>query len=98
MFFQCQVKDRIRRADAAEANSLSTLALFGPSVALAHVAGVPSGTIDRFAMTYVILRGAYMFVYIWLQENRKFWILRPVVHYGSVFTAIGLYVLAGRRV
>ncbi|KAH8881154.1 hypothetical protein GQ53DRAFT_754617 [Thozetella sp. PMI_491] len=91
-------KARIRRADAAEANSLATLTLFGPAVAIASVAAVPAETINGLAVSYLALRIAYMGVYIWAGGNRNLWPLRSLTHWGSVFVAVSLYVIAGLQV
>jgi uncharacterized MAPEG superfamily protein len=52
------------RANAAQANSFEGLPLFIAAVIVAHPMGAPQARIDALALSYVLLRVAYIALYL----------------------------------
>ncbi|KAI1823067.1 hypothetical protein F4861DRAFT_351370 [Xylaria intraflava] len=90
-------KNKILRCEAAAANGRETLGVFIGAVLAANYASVPVETINTLAGSYLASRAAYNFIYIVLQENRKFAPLRSLVWIYGIGVCMTLFVKAGNR-
>ncbi|KAK6843734.1 hypothetical protein PG990_004394 [Apiospora arundinis] len=90
-------KGRILRSRAAAENGYETLPLFTGAVIASNMAGVPVSTINLLSLAYIGSRVLYNFIYIHLQENRKFATPRSTAWMMSVAAWFTLYVQAGLR-
>ncbi|KAK8139210.1 hypothetical protein PG984_002590 [Apiospora sp. TS-2023a] len=90
-------KGRILRSHHAATNGYETLSLFTGAVITSNIAGVPVSTINLLSLAYLGSRALYNFIYIHLQENRKYGPVRSVVWMASVGCWFTLYIQAGLR-
>ncbi|KAH8590604.1 hypothetical protein B0O99DRAFT_634211 [Bisporella sp. PMI_857] len=71
---------------------MTTVTLFGPAVAAANLAYVPVEMVNKLSVGYVLLRLAYVFIYVKIQENPTLLPLRPLAHWGSVLLVVAVYI------
>ncbi|RYP26175.1 hypothetical protein DL767_008127 [Monosporascus sp. MG133] len=90
-------KNRLLRCEAASANAQETLPLFMGSVLAANTAGVPAPVVNGLAAAYLGSRVAYNFVYVVLQDNPRFAVLRSIVWMAGLGCWMTLFVKAGLR-
>ncbi|MCJ1234678.1 hypothetical protein MMC14_002641 [Varicellaria rhodocarpa] len=89
-------KDRILRAEAAQANGLETLGVYAAGVVAMYVVGVEAGMMNALCGGYLVARGAYNAVYVWAdKEERVGW--RTAVWCVGVGFNVGMWVVAGNR-
>lgn len=79
------------RANAAQANSFEGLPFFIGAVALALQLGADSARVDQLALAYVVLRVAYIGLYVMDQAS-----LRSVV-FTAAFVVNGAILFSGYR-
>ncbi|KAJ0166666.1 hypothetical protein CTA2_6360 [Colletotrichum tanaceti] len=91
------VKERILRAKAASGNAFETLGFHCAAVVAANVAGVNPHTINILALSYVVCRALYNIIYVRLQDNRNFGLLRSLVWTASISISISLYFKAATQ-
>ncbi|KAK8090249.1 hypothetical protein PG997_005210 [Apiospora hydei] len=90
-------KGRIMRSKAAASNGYETLPLFTGAVIASNIAGVPVSTINMLSFAYLGGRALFNFIYIRLQDNRKFASARSLVWMASIGCWFTLYIQAGLR-
>ena len=76
-----------KRADWAHQNTLEAIPAFSAAVIIAHNAQGEQFIIDAISVSYVTLRIAYGFLYIFDKH-----ILRSIVWMGSMICIIGLFL------
>ncbi|KAI0471710.1 hypothetical protein GGR56DRAFT_86930 [Xylariaceae sp. FL0804] len=83
-----QVKGRILRAESAFANGLETLSLYAAAVVSVNVAAadVSPSVANALAVSYLGTRVAYNVVYVVLQDNPRWALVRS----GTWFAGIGI--------
>ncbi|KAK3322177.1 hypothetical protein B0H66DRAFT_601645 [Apodospora peruviana] len=86
---------RITRAKAAVNNGFETLAFFAGGVVAANAAGVPTAKLNKLALGYLASRVLYNYVYVILQDNKKFAGLRSLIWIVGVSIIFALYISAG---
>lgn len=77
------------RANHAQQNSYEAFPFFAAGVIIAHLCGTPQGTIDTLAVTFILARIAYGFLYI---TNRS--TLRSLVWLVGFGCTVALFVTA----
>ncbi|KAK4218046.1 hypothetical protein QBC37DRAFT_16385 [Rhypophila decipiens] len=87
--------NRFRRAKAASANGFETLALYAGGIVAANAAGVATPTLNKLALSYLISRGLFNYIYVFLQDNKKFAPVRTLVWMMGIGIIFGLYISAG---
>ncbi|KAK3399332.1 hypothetical protein B0T20DRAFT_409879 [Sordaria brevicollis] len=87
--------NRILRAKAASSNGLETIGLFAAGVVAANAAKVPVDTLNKLSLFYLGSRAVYNFVYVFLQDNRKFAPVRSLVWMASLGSIFTLFIKAG---
>lgn len=80
-----------KRAHWAQLNAFEAFPAFAAAVIIAHLAGAPQATVDRWAVAFVALRVAYGALYI-LDHPR----LRSLVWALALACVIGLFITAAR--
>ncbi|KAK0382866.1 hypothetical protein NLU13_8782 [Sarocladium strictum] len=88
-------KNRILRSQAASANAFETLSLFVGGILAANLAGVPIQTTNLLASGYLAFRFIFNITYVWLQDNRKFAVVRSIAFNGSMVCWMTMYIKAG---
>ncbi|KAJ9136750.1 hypothetical protein NKR23_g9632 [Pleurostoma richardsiae] len=86
---------RIRRANAAQDNGFESLGMYAGGIVAANAAGVLPATVNSLALAYLAVRVVYNFVYVILQDNRKFAPLRSLMWITSVGIMFALWIKAG---
>lgn len=90
-----QKLNRFRRAKAASANGFETLALYAGGIVAANAAGVATPKLNKLALGYLVSRAVFNFVYVFLQDNKKFAPLRTLVWMVGIGIIFSLYISAG---
>lgn len=86
---------RILRAKAASSNGLETIGLYAAGVVAANAAKVPVETLNKLSLFYLGSRVVYNFVYVFLQDNRKFAPVRSFVWMAGLGGIFTLFIKAG---
>ncbi|KAK3357306.1 hypothetical protein B0T25DRAFT_538820 [Lasiosphaeria hispida] len=89
---------RISRAKAASANGFETLGLYAAGVVAANVAQVETEAVNKLALTYLVSRAVYNFVYVHLQDNKRMAPIRSLVWLVSLYAIFALFVKAGIQI
>ncbi|KAK4167658.1 hypothetical protein QBC43DRAFT_311217 [Cladorrhinum sp. PSN259] len=89
------VARRINRAKGASANGFETIGLYAAAVVAANSARVDLVKLNKLTIGYILSRLVYNFVYIHLQDNRRFAGLRPLVWGAGIYVIIALFLAAG---
>lgn len=79
------------RANAAQANTFEALPFFIGAVVIAHQLGAAQGTLDALAVAFVLLRMAYVALYVADKAG-----LRSVVWGAALLVNIALLLLGAR--
>ncbi|KAK3951692.1 hypothetical protein QBC32DRAFT_343338 [Pseudoneurospora amorphoporcata] len=87
--------NRILRAKAAADNGLETIGLYAAGVVAANAAKMPVDTLNKLSSFYLVSRLVYNFVYIVLQDNRKFAPVRGLVWLAGLGTIFSFFIKAG---
>lgn len=93
-----QKLNRFRRAKAASANGFETLGLYAAGIVAANASGVPTATVNKLALGYIASRVVFNYIYVFLQDNRKFAPLRTLVWMAGIAIIFMLYTSAGRAI
>lgn len=93
-----QKLNRFRRAKAASANGFETLGLYAAGIVAANASGVPTATVNKLALGYIASRVVFNYIYVFLQDNRKFAPLRTLVWMAGIAMIFMLYTSAGRAI
>ncbi|KAL1839035.1 hypothetical protein VTJ49DRAFT_1935 [Mycothermus thermophilus] len=88
---------RISRARAAAANGFETLGLYAAAITAGNAAGLATGRMNRLALTYVLSRAVYNYVYVVLQDNARLAAVRPLVWGVGIAVVMGLFVGAAGK-
>jgi uncharacterized MAPEG superfamily protein len=88
--------DRVRRMEAAQANSIESFGLLGVSSLLAMHAGVNTGTVNGLMAVYVLARVGYSLAYV-LVETRSLSYIRSLMFWIGNISCVTMMVLAGKR-
>ena len=62
----------------------------------ANASGVPTATVNKLALAYIVSRVLFNYIYVFLQDNRRLAPLRTLVWFGGITTIFMLYTAAGR--
>lgn len=75
------------RANAAQANGFEGLPFFIGAVIIAHQLGAAQGTLDVLAAAYVLLRIAYIGIYVWGRGSLRsaVWAIGMLVNIAILF-------------
>ena len=79
------------RANAAQLNTYEALPFFFTAVLLAHYLNAPQGTLDLLCIVWLVLRGAYVMLYVADQAS-----MRSLVWASAVAVNIWIFVLGYR--
>lgn len=77
------------RANAAQANSFESLPLFIASVLVAQQSGAPQTWVDLLAVLFVVLRAAYIVLYV---RNLAAW--RSLIWMAGLGVCVAIFLLA----
>ncbi len=87
--WQAQLSGMPARAHAAHLNSFEAFPLFAAAVIVAQLNGVPQGTLDALALTFVALRLGYGVLYLVDQH-----MLRSLVWFAALALNVWIFVAA----
>lgn len=76
---------------------IDMLGYFGSGVVAAYVAGVAAPTANSLAVGYVLARAVYCFIYVRLQDDRRFARARSISWGICLALATSLWVSAGMK-
>ncbi|CAN8102601.1 unnamed protein product [Discula destructiva] len=93
--FNKQTLLRYQRAEAASANGLETVGLYAGAIAAAGAAGVPAETLNYLSASYLVSRVLYNYVYVILQDNRKWAPVRSLLWTAGLGVIFTLWIKAG---
>lgn len=79
---------------AAHNNALESLGVFASGVAAAVASGADPATVAQHATAYVVLRAAFVVIYIFLSTNELGGALRSATWWTSAYCAFRLFSLA----
>ncbi|KAI1262282.1 hypothetical protein F5Y18DRAFT_430183 [Xylariaceae sp. FL1019] len=88
---------KVLRAESAVANGIEGLPLFAAAVVAGNTAGLSTLTLNAASVGYLASRVFYNYVYITLQENRKWASIRTPVWFTGVAAIMTLFVKAGLK-
>ncbi|KAL2271548.1 hypothetical protein VTJ83DRAFT_919 [Remersonia thermophila] len=88
---------RISRARAAAANGFETIALYATAITAGNAAGLSAGRMNRLALTYVLSRAVYNYVYVVLQDNARLAGVRPLVWGVGIAVIMSLFIGAAGK-
>ncbi|KAL9636792.1 MAG: hypothetical protein Q9164_002603 [Protoblastenia rupestris] len=83
------------RTEAAHQNALESLPLFASAVICANIAKVDTETLNTVCAAFLLLRAAYIPLYIGI-TSRRYALARTGVWAGSIWCCLSLLVKAGR--
>ncbi|ETS73596.1 hypothetical protein PFICI_14542 [Pestalotiopsis fici W106-1] len=93
-----KVKSRILRAEAAFANGLETFGLYAAAVASVNAAPVHPALANGLAGAYLGLRAAYNLVYVVLQDDPRWALVRSALWFAGVGVVLAMFGVAGAAV
>ncbi|KAG0049796.1 hypothetical protein BGZ83_005383 [Gryganskiella cystojenkinii] len=88
--------DMIKRAQSAHWNGLETLSIFYGSVLAALHAGVPKDIVSYYAGLFLISRGAYNIIYIFLNTTRAAAGTRSFAWFTGMYACTKLFLAAAK--
>lgn len=89
-------RDRIVRAEAAQANGLENVGYFSAAVVAGNMAGLGKGILNTLSLGYLVSRGVYNWIYV-VGGTKKLALLRTGVFFGGQGLLFALFILAGNR-
>lgn len=89
-------RDRIVRAEAAQANGLENVGYFAAAVVASNSAGVSKGLLNALSLGYLMSRVLYSWAYT-VGETRKVALIRTGVFFAGQGMIFALFILAGNR-
>lgn len=93
---QHATRDRIVRAEAAQANGLENVGYFAAAVVAGNVAGLSKGLINCLSVGYLLSRGLYSWLYV-VGDTKGMAIARTGVFFGGQGLIWALFILAGNQ-
>jgi uncharacterized MAPEG superfamily protein len=93
---QHATRDRIVRAEAAQANGLENVGYFAAAVVAGNMAGLNKGLINCLSVGYLISRGLYSWLYVF-GDTKTMAIARTGVFFGGQGLIWTLFILAGYK-
>lgn len=87
-------RDRIVRAEAAQANGLENVGYFAAAVVAGNMAGLSKGVLNALSLGYLVSRGFYNWLYV-VGETKKLALIRTGVFFGGQGLLFTLFILAG---
>jgi uncharacterized MAPEG superfamily protein len=93
---QHATRDRIVRAEAAQANGLENVGYFAAAVVAGNVAGLSKGLINCLSVGYLISRGLYSWLYV-VGDTTNMAIARTGVFFSGQGLIWTLFILAGNK-
>lgn len=93
---QHATRDRIVRAEAAQANGLENVGYFAAAVVAGNVAGLSKGLINCLSLGYLLSRGLYSWLYV-VGDTKGLAIARTGVFFGGQGLIWALFILAGNQ-
>ncbi|WVR06824.1 hypothetical protein IAU60_003860 [Kwoniella sp. DSM 27419] len=91
-----KVRGRIQRAIAADINTHINLPLWAAAIGIASIARVPTSTLHRYSVIFLLARIAYNFAYI-LIERRVYSPVRSFLYGVGAYVSLALFVKAGNQ-
>jgi len=89
-------RDRIVRAEAAQANGLENVGFFAAAVVAGNSAGLSKTLLNSLSLGYLASRALYNWLYV--VGDKKAWAMaRTVVFFAGQGVLFSLFVLAGNR-
>jgi uncharacterized MAPEG superfamily protein len=89
-------RDRIVRAEAAQANGLENVGFFAAAVVAANVAGVSKLVLNSLSLAYLVSRALYNWLYV-VGDKKSLALARTVVFFAGQGILFSLCILAGNR-
>lgn len=89
-------RDRIVRAEAAQANGLENVGYFAAAVVAANVAGLSKSSLNALSIGYLVSRGVYNWTYV-VGATKKMALVRTAVFLGGQGMLFALFIMAGNR-
>ncbi|SCZ98303.1 BZ3500_MvSof-1268-A1-R1_Chr3-2g06282 [Microbotryum saponariae] len=83
------------RAEAANANGVEAIPLFGLAIIAGNMARLPAETMNRFVFTWLGLRALYNVLYIGT-NGHKLSFLRSLTFLGGILSTFNIFIKAGR--
>ncbi|KAM0720454.1 hypothetical protein Q7P37_004590 [Cladosporium fusiforme] len=87
-------RDRIIRAEAAQANGLENVGYFAAAVVAGNMAGLSKGVLNALSVSYLISRGLYNYIYV-VGETKKLALVRTGVFFAGQGMLFTLFIMAG---
>ncbi|RJE21592.1 MAPEG family [Aspergillus sclerotialis] len=91
-----QTLDKLKRMEAAHANSMENFTFFIAGILLAVQAGVPGETINKIGAWYTVSRVVFGLAYIFI-ESEPLSFVRSVAYWSGNVSCISALVLAGKK-
>ncbi|KAI0156484.1 hypothetical protein GGR57DRAFT_83095 [Xylariaceae sp. FL1272] len=92
-----KVVAKVLRAESACSNGFEGLPLFAAAVVAGNTAGLSTLTLNAASVGYIVSRVFYNYIYITLQEDRKWASIRTPVWFSGVAAIMTLFVKAGLK-
>lgn len=89
-------RDRIVRAEAAQANGLENVGYFAAAVVAGNMAGLGKGLLNALSFGYLVSRGVYNWIYV-VGGTKGLALVRTGLFFGGQGLVFALFVLAGNR-
>jgi uncharacterized MAPEG superfamily protein len=93
---QHATRDRIVRAEAAQANGLENVGYFAAAVVAGNMAGLSKSVVNCLSVGYLISRGLYSWLYV-VGDTKKMAIARTGVFFSGQGLIFALFIMAGNK-
>jgi uncharacterized MAPEG superfamily protein len=93
---QPTTRDRIVRAEAAQANGLENVGFFAAAGVAGNVAGLSKGVVNYLSVGYLVSRGLYSWLYV-VGDTKGMAIARTGVFFSGQGLIFALFIMAGNE-
>lgn len=93
---QHSTRDKIVRAEAAQANGLENVGYFAAAVVAGNVAGLSKTVLNCLSLGYLLSRGLYSWLYV-VGDKKKTALARTGVFFSGQGLIFALFILAGNK-
>lgn len=93
---QHATRDKIVRAEAAQANGLENVGYFAAAVVAGNMAGLSKSLLNCLSVGYLVSRGLYSWLYV-VGDTKKTALARTGVFFSGQGLIFALFILAGNK-
>ena len=93
---QHATRDRIVRAEAAQANGLENVCYFAAAVVAGNMAGLSKSVVNCLSVGYLLSRGLYSWLYV-VGDTKTMAIARTGIFFSGQGLIFALFIMAGNK-